>query len=91
MQIDNRWGLQFLSLDLSVYSYLMVQGLVGTGQTPRRKESSWNSALMLRAGVCDLWVKNHRHVEMTTEAGTVNPESSEVNILQGREAVHNGL
>lgn len=47
---------------------------------------------MSRAGICSLWMKNHRGVEMITEAGTVNPESSEVNIhqkeIQMNEAMH---
>lgn len=50
---------------------------------------------MLRAGICNLWMKNHRRLEMTAEAGTVNPESSEVNIqqkkIQMNEAMHKEL
>lgn len=70
----------------------MVPDLVGTEQISRRKESSWNSTVMLRVGICNWWMKNHKHIEMITEAGTVNPESSKVNIYwketQMNEAMH---
>lgn len=50
---------------------------------------------MPRAGICNLWMKNHRDIEMITEAGTVNAESSEVNIhekeIQMNEAMHKEL
>jgi len=35
---------------------------------------------MLSAGICNLWMKNRRHIGMVTEAGIADPESSEVNI-----------
>lgn len=47
---------------------------------------------MLRVGICNWWMKNHKHIEIITEAGTVNPESSKVNIYwketQMDEAMH---
>lgn len=50
---------------------------------------------MLRASIRNLWMKNHKRLEMITEAGTVNPESSEVNIhwqeIQMNEAMHKEL